>query len=301
MDSNTDSDCSSDGRADRLAALATAVQDLAAQDLDGLPDATLAEGVLQLRRLVDRLEGHWLKELADLDARGAAGAEDGVQAGSTAGWLRARLRMGAGAAHSSVRTARALFRGPLPQTAQALTDGELSVAHATVVAHGTHDLDDHLTAEAEPVPVEAARRLDPAQLRRVIGHLQLVADPEGADQQTQRRHARRGLWLASTWAGMVAVNGLLEAEAGQTLLAALARPATAQDTRSGGQRQARRPHRTGPPEPGGGRLPRVGGVRPQLMVMVNLDSLQGRNLLGGDPGLGPWTGRRVGGWPATGR
>ena len=115
MDSNTDSDCSSDGRADRLAALATAVQDLAAQDLDGLPDATLAEGVLQLRRLVDRLEGHWLKELADLDARGAAGAEDGVQAGSTAGWLRARLRMGAGAAHSSVRTARALFGVPCPK------------------------------------------------------------------------------------------------------------------------------------------------------------------------------------------
>jgi hypothetical protein len=47
-----------------------------------------------------------------VDARGAAGADQGVQAGSTAGWLRARLRMGAGAAASRVRTARALFRGP---------------------------------------------------------------------------------------------------------------------------------------------------------------------------------------------
>jgi hypothetical protein len=115
MDSNTHSAGRSTGQPDGLAALATAVQDLAAQDLHGLPDATLAEGVLQLRRLVDRLEGHWLKELADLDARGAAGAEDGVQAGSTAGWLRARLRMGATTAHSSVRTARALFRGPSPK------------------------------------------------------------------------------------------------------------------------------------------------------------------------------------------
>ena len=51
--------------------------------------------------------------LAAVDARGAAGAEEGVQAGSTAGWLRARLRLGAGAATSLVRTARALFRGPL--------------------------------------------------------------------------------------------------------------------------------------------------------------------------------------------
>ena len=49
---------------------------------------------------LDRLEGQWLGELAAVDARGAAGAEEGVQAGSTAGWLRARLRMGAGAAAS---------------------------------------------------------------------------------------------------------------------------------------------------------------------------------------------------------
>src|SRR5215208_7723923 len=125
MDSNTHSDGSADG----LTALAAAVEQLAAQDLDGLSDAVRAERVLVLRRLLDRREGHWLAELAAVDARGAAGAEEGVQVGSTAGWLRQRLRMGAGAAASAVRTARALFRGPLPQTGQALTDGELSPTH----------------------------------------------------------------------------------------------------------------------------------------------------------------------------
>src|SRR5215208_1107298 len=128
MEPNTHSD------RHRLAALGAAVEDLAAQDLGGLSDAVRAERVLVLRRLLDRLEGHWLAELATLDARGAAGAEDGVQVGSTASWLRQRLRMGAGAAHSAVRTARALFRGPLAHTATALTDGELSPAHATVLA-----------------------------------------------------------------------------------------------------------------------------------------------------------------------
>jgi hypothetical protein len=68
--------------------------------------------VLVLRRLLDRLEGHWLNELATVDAHGGAGAEEGVQAGSTAGWLRTRLHMGAGAATSAVRTARALSGGP---------------------------------------------------------------------------------------------------------------------------------------------------------------------------------------------
>jgi hypothetical protein len=213
MDSNTHSD--------RLAALRVAVEDLTGEDLDGLADATLADDELQLRRLLDRLEGHWLKGLATLDARGAAGAEADVQAGSTAGWLRTRLRMSAGAAHRAVRTARALFRGPLAQTAQALTNGEVSVAHASVLAAGTHDLPHQVAVEAEPVLLEAARRLDPGRLRRVVGHLRLVADPDRADHQTQRRHERRGVWLASTLDGMVAIDGLLEPEAGQTLLAAL--------------------------------------------------------------------------------
>jgi Domain of unknown function (DUF222) len=156
---------------------------------------------------VDRLEGHWLAELATVDGRGAAGAEDGVQAGSTASWLRRRLRMGAGAAHGAVRTARALFRGPLAATAQALTDGDLTPAHASVLAAGTHDLPTQVTSEAEPVLLEAARRLDPPRLRRVIGHLRLVADPDSTASRAERRHQQRGLWLTSTLDGMVAVGG----------------------------------------------------------------------------------------------
>src|SRR5829696_2501164 len=112
---------------DDLAGLAAVVDELADQDLD-------------------RLEGQWLKELAGVDACGAAGADRGEQAPSTASWLRRRLRMGAGAAHEAVRTARALFRGPLPGTAQALTSGAISAAHARVLAQGTRQLPDHVTA-----------------------------------------------------------------------------------------------------------------------------------------------------------
>jgi hypothetical protein len=53
-----------DRHPDGLAALAAEVDALAAQDLDRLPDPIRAERVLQLRRLADRLEGHWLKEPA---------------------------------------------------------------------------------------------------------------------------------------------------------------------------------------------------------------------------------------------
>jgi hypothetical protein len=201
----------------------------------------LAEQVLVLRGLVDRLEGHWLQQLAAVDGRGAAAADQGQQVGSTAAWLRTRLRLGARTAASSVRTARALFRGPLAATAEALVGGDISVAHARVLAHGTQDLPDQVTVEAEPVLVAAACRLNPPRLRRVLGHLQLVADPDGADRQSELRHGRRGVWLAPTLDGMVAIDGLLEPEAGQSLVAALeslARPQSAEDTRIGGQRQA---------------------------------------------------------------
>jgi hypothetical protein len=292
MNSNTHSTGQSARRPDGLAALATAVEELAGQDLDRLPDAVRAERVLELRRLLDRLEGHWLKELAGVDGRGAAGAEQDQQVGSTAAWLRGRLRLGAGAAASAVRTARAVFAGPLTGTARALTEGELSVAHARVLAQGTQDLPDHLTAEAEPVLLEAAGRLDPPRLRRVLGHLRLVADPDGAADVTERRRQRRGLWLAPTWEGMVAIDGLLEPEAGQVLLAALeplAGPTDAQDLRNGGQRRADALTELARRSLEGGRLPQAGGVRPQLLVTVDLDSLLGRS--GSPGGEAGWAGQ----------
>jgi hypothetical protein len=278
------------GPPDGLTALAAAVDQLATEDLTRLPEAERAQRILGWRRLLDRQEGLWLKELAAVDAAGAAGAEQGVKAGSTASWLRTRLRMSAGAASNAVRTARALFGGPLPQTAKALTAGQLSVAHASVLTAGTHDLPHYVTAEAEPVLLEAARRLDPPRLRRVLGHLQLITDPEGADRQAERRHARRGLWLSSTLDNMVAIDGLLEPEAGQILVSALeplARPTTAEDTRSGGQRQADALTELARRSLEQGRLPQTGGVRPQLTVLVDLDSLHdGNRGLGGHTDLG---------------
>jgi Domain of unknown function (DUF222) len=227
-----------------------------------------------------------------VDARGAAGAEQGVPAPSTAAWLRARLRLGAGAATSLVRTARALFRGPLPATAQALVAGEVSLAHAQVLAHGTHHLPTHTAVEAEPVLLAAARRLDPSRLRQAITHLHRVADPDGAQGRAERQQQRRGLWVASTFDGMVALQGLLDPEAGQSLLAALeplARPTSADDPRSAAQRRADALAELARRHLEGGRLPQSGGVRAQLLVTVDLDTLLGQH-----PSLGGAVG---GGWP----
>jgi Domain of unknown function (DUF222) len=276
MDSNTHSTSTPAGTPGGLAAVVAELQGLVDQPLDGLPDAARADRVLALQGLADRLHGQLLAELAEVDARGAAGAEQGVPAPSTASWLQARLRMSAGAASGLVRTARALYRGPLVATGQALADGELSPAHAQVLAASNHDLPTHVVAEAEPVLLAAARRLDPPRLRRVITHLRRVADPDGADHHTEHQHQQRGLWVSSTWKGMVAVNGLLDPEAGQTLLAALeplARPSDARDERSASQRRADALAELARRHLEAGRLPQTGGVRPQLLVTVDLDSL----------------------------
>jgi Domain of unknown function (DUF222)/HNH endonuclease len=274
---------------DRLTAV---VEELAAEDLGRLPDGVAAARVLALRRLLDRLEGQWLRELAAVDGRGAAGADLGVQAESTAGWLRGRLRAGRLTASRWVRTARALFRGPLGGTGRALAAGELSPAHAAVLAAGTADLPAATAAEAEPVLLEVAGRLDPPGLRKLVAHLRDVADPDGEEARIQRQHARRGLWLSPTLAGMVAIDGLLEPEAGETLLTALdplARPASAEDDRSGSQRRADALTELARRALEAGRLPHSGGVRPQVTVTVELASLLGhRGLPGADGGfVGP--------------
>jgi hypothetical protein len=274
-----------------LDGLAAAVQELAAQDLTRLPDAEAARRVLVLRRLLDRLEGQWLRELAAVDGRGAAGADPDVAADSTASWLRRRLRAGRGTASRWVHTARALYRGPLGGTGQALAAGELSVAHATVLAAGTHHLPPATVAAAEPVLLETAGRTDPPLLRNVVGHLVQVADPDGAEARVQRQHERRGLWVTPTFEGMVAIDGLLEAEAGETLLTALeplARPGSAEDDRSGSQRRADALTELARRALEGGRLPQTGGVRPQVTVTIDLASLLGQARVPG--GAGAWTG-----------
>jgi Domain of unknown function (DUF222) len=98
--------------------------------------------------------------------------------------------------------------------------------------------------------------------------------------------------LAPTFEGMVALDGLLEPEAGQTLLAALAslaRPANAADERSACQRHADALTELARRTLEGGQLPHAGGVRPQLTVVVDLDRLlHPDRALGGELGwLGP--------------
>jgi hypothetical protein len=301
MDSNTHSTQGPTGPADELAELSALLDRLAARDLDRLPDVARAERVLALRRLADRLEGQWLKELAGVDARGAAGAEQDRQFGSTASWLRTRLRMTTTTAASQVRTARALFRGPLPESGAALMAGEISAAHAQVLATSTLHLPNHAIHAAEPTLLDSARCQDPTGLGHVVTHTEYVIDPDAADARAQCRYERQGVWFTITIDGMVIVHGTMTPEAGHTVQAALdplSRPADHHDTRTGGQRTADALEELARQQLERGQLPKTGGVRPQLSVIVDLHSLDSLDRLDGRDGLEGRPGRLGGemGW-----
>ena len=129
--------------------------------------------------------------------------------------------MAATTATTAVRTARALYPGPLPESGTALCAGEISVAHAEVLAAGTLHLPNYVIEDAEPTLLNAARRLDPTGLRHTVAHFEYTVDPDGADAKAQRRYERRGVWLTVTIDRMVAVRGIMHPEAGQTLITAL--------------------------------------------------------------------------------
>jgi hypothetical protein len=252
--------------------LASAVDELAGEDVTGLPAADLAAELVELRRQVDRLEAQWLRRLAAFDARG--GATTAGRA-TTAAWLRAACRLTPAAAAAAVRTARALHRR-LPGTAAALAAGDISYPHARALAHHTADLPDAVLPAAEPVLLDAARVLDPHAAGRAGAHLRHVLDPAGAAADAAAARDRRGFTLSETWAGMHVADGLLDPETGALVLAALlplAAPAGPDDRRTPAQRRADALAEMARRTLDAGALPATGGERPHLSVVVDLPTL----------------------------
>src|SRR5664280_2364618 len=140
---------------------------LLAVEVAGLPDEALAADVVGLRVAVSRLESEFARRLVVFDRREAAGVTGAV---STAAWLREACRLSAGEAGERVRTARVLAND-LPVTADALAAGDLSYAHARVLAAAAPELPADPLGALEPVLVEAARHTDPARLRAVLADL----------------------------------------------------------------------------------------------------------------------------------
>lgn len=226
------------------------------------------------------------RRIAELDAR-HLGVELGAR--TTAGLLHQLLRITAGEARARVAAAddcgprRALtgevLPALLPTVAAAQAAGELSPAHARVIAAGVSALPAEIEFEhgraVESNLVEQARHFDPVQLARQVKRLLERLDPDGPEPDEREHQRRRGLdlhirpdgsgelharltpWTAATW---------------QTILDALSAPAPsdegAPDERTASQRRHDALLDAGQRLLRSGDLPDCGGTPVTVMVHI---------------------------------
>src|SRR6202795_2078618 len=158
---------------------------LATQDVYSPSDNDLLrERLIQRRRVIDLQEISFAREAVEL-AAGDAWDEDGSV--SAVDWLRFNCHMNAGAAANSIAVGEMLAR--LPESHQAVVDGEIGFAHLATMARTAEALGDRFD---EKVLVEKAKENSPGKFFYICHHARHAADAkvyaaEQADQAEQRR------------------------------------------------------------------------------------------------------------------
>ncbi len=106
------------------------------EDLQGVDSGSLLTDGVAMRRLVDQVEGEWLRRVGEVHARGAARV---VGAGSTKAFLGGTCLVFPSEASRAVATASAL-RSTCQATAEAIAAGMIGVGQAQVIAKVITDL-----------------------------------------------------------------------------------------------------------------------------------------------------------------
>lgn len=257
---------SSDGAAAVIAGLAA----LDAEDVTSLPDAVLRDELAELVVTVNRLHAQVLRRVAAFDARGLAGA-DGCR--SAKAWLRAFGRLSEALAGAWVKAARLLRE--LPALAEAFSTGDASVEHVNRLARLADRVGVGNVRELDAVLAGAAAELDPGDLQKVCDRVRAHLDPDGSQPDPHEDFQRRGITL-SHFDGMVLVRGQLDPEGGAALLTALdamMTPPADSDERTPAQRRADALVELARGALTSGRLPTVGGVRPQVGILLGPQTL----------------------------
>src|SRR5205823_2774242 len=141
---------------------------------------------------------------------------DGYLSGSV--WLGRRAGMSPSEAKQQVRLARAL--DDMPTARRALGDGDISASALRVLVEARETEPEEFPG-SETQLVDAARTLSVRELRAVVAHWRQAASPVKAAGREEWMHAVRRLYVSPTLEGMVRMDGDLDPETGQTVIAAL--------------------------------------------------------------------------------
>jgi Domain of unknown function (DUF222)/HNH endonuclease len=201
-----------------------------------LPVLTDAEELVALRRQIDELEHQFAKVLARFE-RSREWAAD--RAPSVTAWVRWRCGMTGGGAAQRVAVARCLEA--LAEVDEAFARADMSYAHVAAVARLTEVVGAGAVRRGVDVVIDTARRLAPDQFSLAIRHLRHLLDPDGGLDEANDQYRRRWLRLSQILDGVYVLDGVLDAEAGAAVEAALDRlmvPAGRDDRRNPAQRRA---------------------------------------------------------------
>jgi hypothetical protein len=176
-----------------LDVLDEALERLREMDRSALADT---ESIVSLQRSLARMEAIVSEATAAFDAAGNW-APDGAQ--TAVAWVTAECRVPRRQARRQVHRGRELRF--LPETARAWAQGEITGAHVDVMISLRCPETEAALARDEAMLVDQARKLTFAHFTRAAAYWRQLADPDGADQDAERRRARRDVYLVQSFGG----------------------------------------------------------------------------------------------------
>ncbi|MDP2622547.1 MAG: DUF222 domain-containing protein [Actinomycetota bacterium] len=243
-----------------------------AADRGAMPDTELLGEYEETRREIARHEARSAWLLGEIDRRRCYEPYGYL---STVAYVADRTGDSHQVAAGRLRTARAL--ADMPTTAAAFADGDIGTARVRRLIHARETSPDAFIKD-EPGLVEKARSLDAQSFtgevemwRRSVTR-QITADEE------RKWFERRRLSIRDTFDGMIELDALLDPVSGETIMTAiqsLAGPANRDrlDDRTPTQRRVDALTEICRHHLDSGAAPWVGGQKPHLNVIVDVDTL----------------------------
>ena len=209
-------------------------QVLASESVEWMSAESREDRLLNLRKTIDVLEAEAARTLATFDDRREF-RRDGYS--SSTAYLKHRCRVTGNKAKRLVTEARALDAMPL--TKKLFRTGDLSYDHVRVLIKAHERAPEAFEADEAMLCGFADDLPFIAQFQKAVAYWEQAVAEVPADVEEQRR--RRALYLSKTLDGMVRLDGWLDAEAGDELIATLdaaTPPPSDSDDRPPAQRRA---------------------------------------------------------------
>src|SRR3954447_23907435 len=221
------------------AAATAAVRTLLSDELRPVEDLThdqCSALLVQLRAVSGQVDALTLAVVGKVDADGTYALDGHL---SPRSWVQALTHQTPGEAARTVRAARTLRSGALPNTTAALAAGAISGRHAAVIADGVKGAPEGAVALIEPEAVARAAAGDLRSVANAMAAFQHALDPDQADAKALRRYERAGITPSPLLDGGFAFAGTADETTGATIVAAVdaASPLVTGDQRTPARRR----------------------------------------------------------------